>query len=1126
MSKSNLNISKNEKRAFLYLFKKSNKIKFEPIITTLNLPKSFNDWKSLLETLKVEKYFQITTDGLLRNNKKTPYEKFISGLKASGKRALKYSIPIAIALATGGTNMPIVIQPILQGLKNYFKKLNITVPDSIEENLVEMLKESQSDVVNSLIDKIFDSNESKSSEISPEQLRNEIQMGLQHVLYPLVSEIEAVIGNLENKQQYFADILEGWILEQREYISQQATKTDELFGISSTMLNKITSNLIPAAEKMAKQIDQIEIGIENANKIIIQMNSALNTTRTIMEKIFNQLCVQNLTSFSIDKLFKISELQFQKVKLHGKFEKHPFNPRLFISNPQLNNNFRIFLNSPYPLYLMLANNGMGKTWNSIYLALSSRIEKRVIPFFIPIYDGYEQILSEIFENVNAATIGKQSKKIYNQHGVFILLIFDGLDEFPGTNKTGLLNLITGLAENYNDSIKILITTRFSDWKNNRQITSCHQTLRNYIFPNPKFNNIRSKFKITTPVSWFISQFSDEQLDLALKAYKLPKSKFPKKLLELCKRPYILRIIYERNEFPNPDSIEEFSKIVYNPDNPENTIFERMNIVGPVEIFFQDLLYAFKSANIKKSYRELNNLIAKDRESWDIILLSGLIEETYEGFVRYYSFNPIFKPIITKLMNDLGIEQQTPPPPLPPNPPPVPPIDSQPTLQWIKKFNYFIKLGDADLNNGDLENAIKNYKEAENVAKQNFEADYQLQAQKLIKKAESLIKTNKLKNNLQKNIDQAEQLVKSHDWQNALKLWQNALAIAQQLNDKSIIKQIETQIENCKIQIQKEEEEEKRRQYIQKRAQLNQTYVEDAKKLFALKNFTKAIELFQKSLEICKEMGWNEGIEYANRQILNAQNALKKLENIRKNATNLWNTAIQSYNSGNYKQALNQFEEVIQLYSELNDEQAIQKVQQYINKIKDIIEPKSYHGTLLVGIEYQFMMDLEKLLGGKPIPKVSQVSWDTFGYVENDQHVFQLGLYDQGLSSLPESIGYLKNLEKLYLGYNKLSSFLYNNKLSSLPESIGDLKNLKYLYLNSNKLSSLPESIGNLINLRKLDISWNKLSSLPEIITKMTWLKVLNIGGNQISSLPESIGNLKNLKELDLSGNKLSSLPES
>jgi leucine-rich repeat protein SHOC2 len=124
--------------------------------------------------------------------------------------------------------------------------------------------------------------------------------------------------------------------------------------------------------------------------------------------------------------------------------------------------------------------------------------------------------------------------------------------------------------------------------------------------------------------------------------------------------------------------------------------------------------------------------------------------------------------------------------------------------------------------------------------------------------------------------------------------------------------------------------------------------------------------------------------------------------------------------------------------------------------------------------------------------------------------------NNNLTSLPESIGNLRNLSKLVLN---------NNQLTSLPESISNLTNLSELVLNNN-LTSLPESIGNLTNLSELVLNNNQLTSLPESIGNLTNLSELVLNNNQLTSLPESIGNLRNLRELVLNDNQLTSLPES
>ncbi|MHA1821636.1 MAG: leucine-rich repeat domain-containing protein [Promethearchaeota archaeon] len=220
------------------------------------------------------------------------------------------------------------------------------------------------------------------------------------------------------------------------------------------------------------------------------------------------------------------------------------------------------------------------------------------------------------------------------------------------------------------------------------------------------------------------------------------------------------------------------------------------------------------------------------------------------------------------------------------------------------------------------------------------------------------------------------------------------------------------------------------------------------------------------------------------------------------------------------------------------EDDIRYLDEKLETCKQILELTDYNGVKIPRYEYNAMMDLETLVGN--IPQVSEIDDETFGFKSEQNHIVGIGLYNKDISSLPESIGQLKNLQELYLYNNELSSLperigdltnlqrldLSGNQLSSLPESIGALKNLKELYLTLNQLSSLPESIGALKNLKELWINDNQLSSLPESIGYLTNLKELYLRENKLSSLPESIGYLTNLKELYLRENKLSSLPES
>src|SRR5271157_3012712 len=226
--------------------------------------------------------------------------------------------------------------------------------------------------------------------------------------------------------------------------------------------------------------------------------------------------------------------------------------------------------------------------------------------------------------------------------------------------------------------------------------------------------------------------------------------------------------------------------------------------------------------------------------------------------------------------------------------------------------------------------------------------------------------------------------------------------------------------------------------------------------------------------------------------------------------------------------------------------------------------KDYHGTPLDASEHEFMMALVDQLG-KSVPVLTTTpEFTSFGFIAQGGHVTQLGLYQQELASLPETLGSLSALQALSLHTNlftflpdnlwNLSSLAYlnlgHNQLNSLPETLGNLTALQLLDLDGNQITSLPESFGQLASLQNLDLSknqlgwfklpealgnlkslqrlWlnvNQLVSLPETLGQLTTLQNLYLQFNQLTSLPESFGQLSSLKELGLNNNEFKSLPE-
>ena len=87
-----------------------------------------------------------------------------------------------------------------------------------------------------------------------------------------------------------------------------------------------------------------------------------------------------------------------------------------------------------------------------------------------------------------------------------------------------------------------------------------------------------------------------------------------------------------------------------------------------------------------------------------------------------------------------------------------------------------------------------------------------------------------------------------------------------------------------------------------------------------------------------------------------------------------------------------------------------------------------------------------------------------------------------------------------------------------------MPNLIDLRFAANNLTSLPESLGYLRLLRKLDCSNNRLLALPDSVSMLKTLEVLDVRRNALDSLPVGLGQLRELNSIDVSENPLKELP--
>jgi internalin A len=97
-------------------------------------------------------------------------------------------------------------------------------------------------------------------------------------------------------------------------------------------------------------------------------------------------------------------------------------------------------------------------------------------------------------------------------------------------------------------------------------------------------------------------------------------------------------------------------------------------------------------------------------------------------------------------------------------------------------------------------------------------------------------------------------------------------------------------------------------------------------------------------------------------------------------------------------------------------------------------------------------------------------------------------------------------------------------LRDLPEDVGHLSSLKRLYLNNNCLRSVPACIQKLVALRVLDLSSNELIEIPDWIGVLSSLEIIYLQDNHLSRLPASFRHLRNLEKIELRGNPALLLP--
>jgi len=157
----------------------------------------------------------------------------------------------------------------------------------------------------------------------------------------------------------------------------------------------------------------------------------------------------------------------------------------------------------------------------------------------------------------------------------------------------------------------------------------------------------------------------------------------------------------------------------------------------------------------------------------------------------------------------------------------------------------------------------------------------------------------------------------------------------------------------------------------------------------------------------------------------------------------------------------------------------------------------------------FPQEILKLAGSLEIldlsnNELSQLPAD-FGRLKKLRILF---LSQNKFEEIPETLSQCPNLTMIGFKSNIISRFPEN----ALPTKV------QWLILTDNQIEKLPDSIGNLKNLQKLMLAGNRISSLPDSMAACQNLELIRLSANRLETLPQWLFTLPRLAWLACAGN--------
>jgi len=942
-----------------------------------------------------------------------------------------------------------------------------------------------------------------------------LNMVVSTLLRPLNDSLNDAMKYIKSFPDQVSYLMEEWAAENRELITELKIEVYKGFDAILAQINGNQAEVMSGISEIMRKLSKFEVVLDN--------EFAAGTKHIFASEVIDEL-----------DLKVISKAQLAMADYSSRFD-IGYDPELFVVRDEAEEAFIDFmehylnaLSSGQSCFLILAGAGMGKTW-----LLSNWAHKlsagmfdipnvgKFIPFFISLKLGFKTQMTAYFGASNRREALNNLRKAKDTTGLIPILFIDGLDEIPPDQTRSILSFSLEIVK---EEIPVIITCRDSDWSREDKIVEVQTDIKEIAYKHQAGSSYNVSGASCQP-SLYLGSFTDSELSMALNRYHLPFNVLQNnQLREMSKRPILLRLFseYYKNKgiLPNPDIPHQFEDIFLGDegDPPETHILGRLGIIGAKRGYLIRLVSKFiEKGNVLKEI-DLTDLI-NETDNFKTVRSSGIIQERWGRIEPEYILDNLFQTQLEHMVKLTGrVPQES---HITPTTTAIPAITTEPRIFQTHLVN---------VNEIEILKAIQ--KEiGTTIESHQFETNDKGNVSSIDLSSLTL-------ETVPNSVSSLPHLEKINFSDDSFENDQDLINL--KFNGKIVeiggIKYLDGQVKG-RIE--------------------NTNAVKQGEANLKIGQLYKAIKWFEQSKDLSTKFGWENGINYAEDKISEIKKLRKEQEK----------TAAR-------KQAKIEEERVVPILKqllqnkihasvkELSDEMQVhhELLEVYLEKIaithKDSdqywVKPEEYPKSLttfrnsqVLYYQAEILKKIENYIKSETNKEVEftlvdKIEHDTqMGFTIQDNQITGIGLYNCGLSTLPEALGFLYSLRVLGLSENKLKSFpdsfnqlsilreliLDYNDFETLPSVIKDLTMLQELYLRYNKLYNIPDPIRNLKTLRRLDVDHNKITVIsPSSIVNLVSLKDLRLSNNQLVNLPESIGNLKSLELLRLNNNPLVDLP--